>query len=341
MCRFGFRLTALTIALLLFGSTKAHHSSNGVYDSDRTITIQGSVTRFDWKNPHLYVFVEAINEDGDVVNWRIEGRPLAFMRRIGWSRDTLIPGDKVTVTVNLPLDLAKARGLLRSIEVDGREIPPISGESVGKLMTTNSREAKSGADSLSGTWITLVNGEILGIVNDPTKHNLTEAGLKAVESFDQSTMHPGLECIPFTAPVLMVVPDTKSIVLNDDIGRIRGDFDGTERTVYFDDRKAEEPTIHGHSNGRWEGEVLVIETTSFSDHRMGNSFSLPSSNQKHLVERLELNADGKSLQYSFELTDAEYLAEPLIGQTTWAYRPDVKFTSVECDLENSRMYLDE
>ena len=67
MYRFGFRLTALTIALLLFGSAKAHHSSNGVYDSDRTITIQGSITRFDWKNPHLYVFVETINEDGDVV----------------------------------------------------------------------------------------------------------------------------------------------------------------------------------------------------------------------------------------------------------------------------------
>lgn len=335
--------TAIELALLsaLAFPAAAHHNSGALFDLDRETTIQGTVTRFDWRNPHVYVHVESPGEDGEVVAWRLEGGPLALMRRLGWSRDTLSTGERVTITVAPSRNPEKRSGLLRAIEASGRELPPVSGDAAGRIFGSDDFSPPSRADGLSGTWVTLVDDELLEGFNDPTELTLTGAGAEAVASFDELTDHPGLQCVPYTAPLLMLVPDTKSIDIRDDIGWIRGEFDGTERTIYFDGRDAAEPTIHGHSIGRWENGALVIETSAFADHRMGNAFSLPSGSRKRLLERLEPNADGTALTYRFELSDPEFLALPVTGETTWAYRPDIEFSLTECDVDNARQYLDD
>ena len=58
-----------------------------------------------------------------------------------------------------------------------------------------------------------------------------------------------------------------------------------------------------------------------------------------LHEELELSAGGKSLTYRFTLEDPEFLTEPLSGEAQWTYRPDLEYESLECDLENSRLFL--
>ena len=329
------------LGALVPASGYAHHSSDGVYDAENTAQLIGTVTRFDWRNPHLYIHVTTTDEEGISTVWRIEGRPLAFMRRIGWSSDTLLPGDRVTATISPSRISGKPRGLLKDIVVDGREIPPIQGEAVMRQFVAPEVRPEAKATSLAGTWVTIPNQEALKFVNEPDGHALTKAGVEAIEEFDQETMHPGLACIPFTAPALMVIPDTKKLEVLDDSVVIRSDFDGAIRTVYLDDRESIEATIQGHSLGRWEGGILVIETSDFVEHRMGNAFSLPSGSRKKLVERLELSVDGKSLSYSFELSDSDYLAEPVVGKANWVYQPDVLFSSLACDLENARMYLDD
>jgi hypothetical protein len=67
---------------------------------------------------------------------------------------------------------------------------------------------------------------------------------------------------------------------------------------------------------------------------------LPSSNEKRLVEGFALNPDGRSLTYSFELTDPVYLAKPLRGELRWLYRPNVDFELVPCDPGATRSFLD-
>jgi hypothetical protein len=64
--------------------------------------------------------------------------------------------------------------------------------------------------------------------------------------------------------------------------------------------------------------VLIVETTNFTENAIGVTNGLPSSTEKHLVERFALAADGQSLLYSFELTDPVYLAAPLRGEVTLA-----------------------
>jgi hypothetical protein len=96
------RFTAIVslAAGILFASlpSHAHHGSNVVYDLTQSITISGTVTRFQFVNPHALIFVEVTGEDGETVEW-LAGLPSAsgLGSREGWTRDTIKPGDEVTI----------------------------------------------------------------------------------------------------------------------------------------------------------------------------------------------------------------------------------------------------
>jgi hypothetical protein len=98
--------------------------------------------------------------------------------------------------------------------------------------------------------------------------------------------------------------------------------------------------VHGHSIGRWDGGTLVVDTTHFSPHRLGNGAGLPSGARKHLVERFALNSAG-GLDYSFELEDPDYLKQRVTGTTQWLYRPDLEYVATPCDRDNAKRFLAE
>jgi hypothetical protein len=156
-------------------------------------------------------------------------------------------------------------------------------------------------------------------------------------------MHPGAACVAFSAPVMMVAPDVKRITSGDGVIRIAGEFDGAERVIHMDlaSHDGAEPSVQGHSIGRWEDGTLIIDTTHFADHALGNFSQLPSGPQKHLVERLRLSEDGTRLSYHFELADPEYLAAPVSIELEWAHRPDLAFAPEACDPENARRFIGE
>ena len=135
--------------------------------------------------------------------------------------------------------------------------------------------------------------------------------------------------------------DAKSIEIAPDKVIIRSQFEGVERIVHMDESSHDgaDYSHHGHSIGWWEGDVLVVDTTKFSEHRMGNAAMLPSGVGKRLTERFSLDAGGEQLIYSFELVDPEYLQSKVTGSVNWTFRPDMDVTPEECDLENARRYL--
>ena len=94
----------------------AHHSFPAQYDVDKPVTLTGSVTRVEWTNPHIFIYIDVADEDsGDVVNWALEmGGPNALLR-LGWKRDSLEPGDVITVEGSLARDgsnLANAESIV-------------------------------------------------------------------------------------------------------------------------------------------------------------------------------------------------------------------------------------
>ncbi len=79
------------------GSAFAHHSFAAVYDPENPVTVTGIVTEVQWRNPHAHFYVDIENEAGVVENWDFELASPNGLMRIGWRRNSLQPGDEVTV----------------------------------------------------------------------------------------------------------------------------------------------------------------------------------------------------------------------------------------------------
>ena len=85
-------LGALSGLLLTSIPVLAHHST-AMYNMDKPVTVTGVVKRFEWTNPHAFVFLEVKDEKGKTVEWEVEMMSLNHLRGYGWTRDTVKPGD--------------------------------------------------------------------------------------------------------------------------------------------------------------------------------------------------------------------------------------------------------
>lgn len=100
----------------------AHHSFAAEYDSNKPVTLKGAVTKMEWQNPHARFYVDVTDEGGKVSNWELElGSPNGLMRR-GWTRNSLKPGDTVTVEGYLAKDGSKLANARNVTLGDGRKI---------------------------------------------------------------------------------------------------------------------------------------------------------------------------------------------------------------------------
>jgi len=329
-------VTALFFVML---PAAAHHSS-AMYDQQQDIRLEGVVGEFEWADPHVYIRVETEDEGGERIMWLVEGRPPAAMSRLGWSRDSLAPGERVTVAANpgrnanrkiaLGLTVMKEDGTLLNILRPGAE---------GAAGTTSGTFV---ADGISGHWETRTSPEILLPYNQPEISLLTDKGLEAVESYEERSMSPSNDCIATLPPHTMFFPAIKSIEIGEEVTVIRTD-ESPPRTVNMnlDSHEGAPYTNQGHSIGWWEADVLVVDTTHFDEHRTGNARGLPSGRQRHLIERFELTADRSGLTYTYRVEDPEYLVGSIIGTVDLIYRPDLPFVRVPCDPEIARRYLED
>ena len=86
-------------ALMFCGPLFAHHGSSA-YDATKTITLKATITQFEFVNPHAQLYFDANDGKGNVVHWIAETTNPAMLERLGWSKDSLKPGDKVTILAN-------------------------------------------------------------------------------------------------------------------------------------------------------------------------------------------------------------------------------------------------
>ena len=199
------------------------------------------------------------------------------------------------------------------------------------------------AKSLAGTWATLPGPALDQLLANSYQLPTTPRGAAAIRGFTDAAANPGRDCVPFAPPVYMILPVFRSIDIGGDAITVRGEESGVDRTVHMNRSTHDGATasLLGDSIGRWEGDALVVDTTHFAEHAMGNAGGLPSSTRKHLVERFQLTPDGAGLTYMFKLEDPEYLTASVEGMSPWAYRPDVTYAAIECNLENARKFLED
>jgi Family of unknown function (DUF6152) len=112
---------------LLLGShpTSAHHGTSP-YDSTKLTTVKGTVTDFQFINPHVEIYVEVQDDKGKVEKWVGEANSPNVLTRHGWRRDIIRPGDQVTVIGNRAKNGTFMLRLQKVVLADGRELDPNS-----------------------------------------------------------------------------------------------------------------------------------------------------------------------------------------------------------------------
>ena len=115
-----YRLLFAGITVLsMIGTLYAHHSFS-IFDTAKTVTLSGTVTAFEWTNPHAYIEIDVADEKGGIKHWSVEMGSPSIIMQSGWKFRDLKHGDKVTVSLN-PLRSGQAGGLLIQATLpDGR-----------------------------------------------------------------------------------------------------------------------------------------------------------------------------------------------------------------------------
>jgi dihydroxyacetone kinase DhaKLM complex PTS-EIIA-like component DhaM len=113
----------LTVAAVLAGGpVLAHHSVPGTFDVNKTTMIKGTVSKVDWINPHIYIYVDVKEGSGALTTYKVETLPTNHMRRAGLTRADIVEGAKagaVTIHMYPALKNAAAGFLLRITFAEG------------------------------------------------------------------------------------------------------------------------------------------------------------------------------------------------------------------------------
>ena len=113
----GLGLFCLTVPVV------AHHGFDTEYDAKKKFSLTGVLTKVEWTNPHMHVYIDVTDASGKVANWNLEMTSPNTVRRQGWGPNDLKPGEKVTFT-GFGGKIVETRGSLFSIKKlsDGREL---------------------------------------------------------------------------------------------------------------------------------------------------------------------------------------------------------------------------
>ena len=133
------KLRTVTLSLLVLGSMvaavapiAAHHSFAAEFDAAKPVTLRGYVTKIEWTNPHVWIFLDVKDENGKKINWGFEMGPPHGLQGRGWTRTTMKLGDEIQVAGTLAKNGTK-RGNARTVTM----------VSTGKVLGAASSEAET------------------------------------------------------------------------------------------------------------------------------------------------------------------------------------------------------
>jgi hypothetical protein len=333
MRRLPATVLAITAIALLGAPAFAHHSQT-MFDQSQEILIEGTVARFDWVNPHMYLIVETEGPDGQPA--LVEGEGLAITQALvdGLAREALHPGTPVVMRANPNRGGWGKQVRILDVTTEDGEIHP--------FYTASTRTRRlTPAESLEGHWAP--SRQALGAgFGAMARWPITPEGRAA-----QAEMVADGLCFVEPAPFLAVLDEMRTIEIGENEVVLHFDNSGDHvvRTIHMG---AEHPadvqaSRHGHSIGWWEGDTLVIDTIAYEPNASGLGGNVPSSPGKHTVERLTLTEERTRLRYEITVEDPVYLSEPATLAQQWDHRPDLEFSPLAeaCDDEVAERYIEE
>jgi hypothetical protein len=111
-------LASLPISAPLY----AHHGRGATYDMKKRVTLKGTVSRVEWRNPHVVIYMDVKDAGGKVTTWGFENAGVAQLAQEGYNRNTLKIGQEITAIVNPAANGAPAAIIVKVVLADGKEI---------------------------------------------------------------------------------------------------------------------------------------------------------------------------------------------------------------------------
>ncbi|HEY5665477.1 MAG TPA: DUF6152 family protein [Gammaproteobacteria bacterium] len=337
---------AVCLAALVAGRASAHHPVLGKFDAEQPATLEGIVTKLDWRNPHAHIFMN-VQVNGETQNWAVEIESPAELNLSGWNRDSLAPGDGVIVDGMLARDgsrqiwgssvrRASNNQLLFTLDPDFPALPKAS------------RPAPRWPDGQVALGAT--SGASDGYWGYPTETALVEDGVSVTMSSDGQLADIGDadEVAPLQPWALALYEHRQRRFLQDDpmflnckppggprqyqsrlglqliedrererVFVLLGSGNRNYRLIHLDDREQvgqvggddDNPLYYGRSVGEWDGDTLVASAVGFNEDFWFSNGGLPHTNQLSLTERFT-RVDYDTLRYEVTIDDPGAYTRP-------------------------------
>lgn len=328
------------VALLLVTTTSYSHHSRSNFKFDATLELEGTISSFEFRNPHTFLSLEVTDDSGEVQEWLLAGNSIASLKSVGWAADTFAVGEQVKVVGNPDRNEGKRLLFLDVIsKLDGStyasgKIPP------GGRPSAAEAEAE-GSEDFTGVWQPPFNPRNVATNFQVAKLPMTAKGQPFIDAYDQAD-DPALDCEADAAPMTVLSVYPMEITRTDNKLYMRYEqFDG-RRVVYLrlDEHPADTQATHmGHSIGSIDGNILTVDTRYFTEDRWGLGRGAPSGLEKHVIELYTLADDGLAMAVAFTFEDPEYLTESVTESGSMAFRPGYEVEEWDCDTTAARRHL--
>lgn len=325
--------------VLIVPEARAHHSFAPHFDASKPVSISGTVKEFEAKNPHSYVHIAAVDENGKTSEYVCESHGVTQLTRNGITPQLLKVGSKIRVTGSLSRHSAYMC-FFDTVELeDGRKLSvngPAGPRSVPQLAARK---------EIFGTWLLapIPNRSTSG--PQPMMQFLTPAGEKAVAAYDPFKDDPTFRCDPVAIRRVWGAPGTPlEIVRSGNDVILHHEWMDVRRVIHMNMKehpKNGPRSSLGHSIGHYEGDTLVIETANYSNGVLNQYVEQAGQPTKGLlhsaaltsVERLHLDAARQRLVVDVDLTDPEFFKQSF-PRTTYEYAPSaLKIEPFDCSPE--------
>jgi hypothetical protein len=251
---------AVLVALLGWTFPAFAHHSPAAFNISQTIVVDGTVAKLEWRNPHSYLVIETTGEDEQPLIKEVEIAGIATVQTTGLRREHLSPGTHVVITGS-PHRRDPVRKMIgMSVALDDGSVHAMN---PGAAPQTNLAPAQS----LAGSWAPQ-SGDFTRLATTVPTWPLTAAA-RAAQADPGAVAQAVASCQWSGGPMSMVLQTLREIEIGEREVTITVDFLGVRhvRTVHLDRAQQPanvEPSLVGHSIGRWEGDVLIIDTRGYA-----------------------------------------------------------------------------
>lgn len=327
------------VSLCIFApAAQAHHSFATHYIPSQPFELEGTVVDFSLRSPHSFMWLDAENENGEMIRWEIEAAASAHLQRMGVGRDTFKPGDQIKV-------LAWPNRQAGNPLVFGDAFVAANGDQFGDAPNLNLDKSDESQvmdiSQISGRWQVPYPKRL-----SAPPMTLSEAGQAAWDNYDPQ-QSPANTCETSSIPGIWYAPFLADIRLSDNEVVINFEHYAQVRTLPL----SGEPVVNdakgsfGKGVGRIEDGILIIESSDYKASGWGLALAaqvgrdVPSSAEKRIVERFSVVDGGNTVLLEFSIEDSVYLAEPYEGQIRLSrVADDEPMFEFECELDSAERF---